>query len=90
MTDPAAPRFPERYRMPARIAAVVLAYLLYGVLLEKRVFPPALVAVGAFLVAGNVIDRYTTSPHDRSHLLGAGTLILGLGLIGIGIYLLVR
>jgi hypothetical protein len=90
VSDPAAPRFPERYRMPARIAAIVLAYFLYRALLEDAVMPPALAAFGAFLVTGVVVDRLTTSRHDRTELLEVGTVILGLGLLGIGIYLLVR
>ncbi|MGI8774363.1 MAG: hypothetical protein ACR2KQ_05005 [Actinomycetota bacterium] len=90
MTDPVAPRYPERYRMPARVATIVLAYFLYRALLDDRVVGPALVAFGAFLVAGVVIDGLTTSRHERSELLTVGTVILGLGLLGIGIYLLVR
>lgn len=90
MTDPVAPRYPERYRMPARVAAIVLAYLLYRALLDDGVIGPAFVAFGAFLIAGSAIDRLTTSRHDRTELLTVGTVILGLGLLGIGIYLLVR
>lgn len=79
-----------RYRIPARMAAAVGAYLLYRWALDDRVLPAAFLGVGALLVAWAAIEEVTVPPEGRYGLLVVGSTILGLGLVGLGIYLTLR
>ena len=90
MVKEAPPPIPEKMRIPLRIGAAILAYVLYRVLLDEKVIPPVFIAFGALLVAGTLIDRWTLRRRETSGLLQVGTTILGLGLLGIGIYLYLR
>lgn len=76
--------------MPLRIAAVVGAYVGYRLLVEDHLAGAAFVAVGGVALAWAAIDGATLWRRERSGLLTMGTILLGLGLLGLGTYLLVR
>ena len=80
----------ERYRMPARVVAVVGAYFLYRLVADDRVIPGVMVGFGAMLVAWAAIDEITLQKRKRLSLLVVGSAILGLVLCGLGLYLTYR
>ena len=79
-----------RYRIPARMAAAVGAYLLYRWALDDRVVPAAFLGVGALLLSWAVIEEVTVPPEGRYELLTVSSAVLGLGLAGLAVYLLLR
>ena len=79
-----------RYRIPARMAAGVGAYVLYRWALDDRVLPAAFLGVGALLLSWAAIEEVTVPPQGRYELLIVGSALLGLGLIGLALYLLFR
>lgn len=83
------PVIPEKWLMPLRLAVVVGGYALYR-WLESRysIVASLFVAAGAVVVAYSLVNRYGLWRRDRMGLLQVGQTILGLGLIGIGIYLI--
>lgn len=83
-------RLPESWRMPLRVAAVFLAYVLYRVPGDDRLGAGVLLGVGSFMLASVVIDRLTLPRVDRSGLLQVGTTVLGLGFVAVGLMLAVR
>lgn len=90
MTKDVAPPVPEKYRMPLRIGAVFLGYGIYLVLEDEKIVGPAFVGVGSIIFLWALIDRYTTWRRDRSGLMQVGSTLLGVALIGIGTYLVLR
>ncbi|HEU4480432.1 MAG TPA: hypothetical protein VFS18_00980 [Actinomycetota bacterium] len=84
------PSFAERARMPLRIGAVFVAYALYRVAAGTSAAGALFLGGGFVLVAWVTIDRYTMWRRDRSGLLQVGSFILGLGLLGLGLYLVLR
>jgi hypothetical protein len=90
MTNPTPPLIPEKFRMPLRIAAVFLGYVIYLVLEEGKVVGPAFVGFGSVVLLWAIIDRYATWRRDRSGLMQVGSTILGLAFIAIGLYLVLR
>jgi CHASE2 domain-containing sensor protein len=90
MSNPAPPPVPEKWRMPLRIAAVAVAYILYRVLEKTGPVGAALIGLGSTLVAWTLIERYATWRRDRSGMMQVGTTILGLCFIGIGLYVYLR
>ncbi|MDQ3646150.1 MAG: hypothetical protein M3345_04355 [Actinomycetota bacterium] len=83
------PLVSEKLRMPLRIVAVGLAYVVY------RVAQPPLgggifAGAGTVLLTWAVIDRWTLWRRDRSGLLQVGTTVLGIGLLLLGAYLHLR
>ena len=81
------PRIETRFRLPARIGAVFIGYLLYRWAGDARVVPGVMVGLGATLLAWAIIDELTLVKSQRLGLLQAGTAILGLVLLGLGLYL---
>lgn len=81
------PLVETRYRLPLRIAAVFVAYLLYRWVGDARVVPGMMIGLGAILVVWAIIDELTLVKSQRLGLLQVGTAILGLVLFGLGIYL---
>ncbi len=79
-----------RYRIPARMGAAVGAYLLYRWALDERVVPAAFLGVGALVTAWAAIEELTVPPEGRYELLVVGSAVLGLGLVGLGLYLTLR
>jgi hypothetical protein len=84
------PSVGERLRMPLRVGAVFVGYLLYRVTAETSAAGAVFLGAGTVLVGWVTIDRYTTWRRDRSGLMQVGTLVLGLGLLGLGLYLVLR
>ncbi len=79
-----------RYRLPARMAAVLGGYLLYRALGDDRIIPGLMLGGGAMLVAWTVIDEVTLPRKERLSLMVVGSAVLGLGLVGLGLYLALR
>jgi len=86
----APPPIAERFRIPARIGAVLAAYGIYRLLAEDAIVGAALVGIGSMLVAFTLIDRWTLRRRETSGLLQVGTAILGLALIAIGAVVVLR
>ncbi len=86
---PPSPRL-ERARIPLRALAVVAGYLFYRRLEPDGLVGAGFAATGAVLVAWTAIDRWTLRRRERMELLQTATAILGLGLLGLGVYLLAR
>lgn len=84
------PLVETRFRLPLRIAAVLVGYLLYRWVGDARVVPGAMVGLGAILVEWSIIDELTLVKGQRLGLLQVGSAILGLGLLGLGAYLTLR
>lgn len=85
------PVIPQKWLTPLRLAVIAGGYGLYR-LIEDRysVVSALLVGSGAVMVAYALVNRYGLRRSDRSGLLQVGQTILGLGLIGVGLYLLLR
>lgn len=79
-----------RYRVPARVAAVLGGYLVYRGLGDDRVVPGLMAGLGAMLLAWSIIDEITLPKRERLGLLVVGSAILGLGLLGLGLFLSLR
>lgn len=90
MTNQTPPLIPEKFRMPLRIGAVFLGYVIYLVLEQGKVIGPAFVGFGSVILLWAIIDRYATWRRDRSGLMQVGSTILGLALIAIGLLLVLR
>lgn len=90
MTSEGPPPVESRGRIPMRIVAIVGAYLLYRVLEARHAAGAAFTGAGVGLLALMLIDRYTLWRHKPLGLLQVGATILGLGLLGIGLYLVAR
>ena len=84
------PAIPEKARIPLRIAAVIVGYIVYRVLADEGVMGPAFIGFGTAFMGFVLVDRYATWRRDRSGLLQVGTTILALGLLGLGAYLMLR
>ena len=84
------PAISEKARIPLRVLAVVVGYLVYRLLGDEGVVGPAFIGFGIAFLGFVLVDRYATWRRDRSGLLQVGTTILALGLLGLGIYLIVR
>lgn len=81
------PPIEGRYRMPMRVAAIVGCYALYYFLSRERTAPAVFIGLGTLLVSLALIDRWTLWRRDRSGLLQVGKTVLGIGLLGLGIFL---
>ena len=88
MTD--GPLIETRFRMPLRVAVVFAGYFLYRWVGDERVVPGAMVGFGAVLVAWSIVDQFTLVRQARLGLLQVGSALLGLGLLGLGVYLTLR
>jgi hypothetical protein len=68
----------------------VIALGLFFTLKGTGTFGAGFTAIGLGLMGVVSVDHYTLAERQRDGLLHVGTFILGLGLAGIGIYLLIR
>ncbi len=80
------PPVPEKLRMPLRIFSVVLAYLIYRLLGSRSTVGALFIAAGFIVVDWVGIDYLTLRARERSGLMTAGSLFLGLAFIGIGVF----
>jgi hypothetical protein len=76
--------------MAARIAAVLLGYLFYRWVADDQVWAGLMVWAGFILTTWILIDTITRPRHERLELLQVGSIALGLGLLGTGVYLALR
>ncbi|MDP9068904.1 MAG: hypothetical protein M3N53_11250 [Actinomycetota bacterium] len=83
------PPIDEKHRMTLRVVAIFACYALYFFLSREHTAPAALVGLGTLLLALGLIDRWTLRRRDRSGLMQVGKTILGVGLLGLGIFLYV-
>lgn len=80
---------PEKWLTPLRVAIIALGYGLYRLLEDRYTVVSALfVGAGAVMVAYALVNRYGLRRSARSGMMQVGQTILGLGLIGIGLYLI--
>ena len=84
------PAISEKARIPLRVAAVFLGYLVYRLLGHEGVMGPAFLGLGVAFLGFVLIDRYGTWRRDRSGLLQVGTTLMALGFLGLGAYLILR
>lgn len=84
------PPLDQKLRMPLRIAVVVGGYLLVRAIAPDRVVARLMLWAGIVIIGWLLVDRATMWARDRSGMLIAGAVILGLGLGGIGLYLALR
>ena len=84
------PAVPEKARIPLRIGAVILGYIVYRLLADDEVMGPAFIGFGTAFLGFVLVDRYATWRRDRSGLLQVGTTLLALGFLGLGAYLMLR
>lgn len=84
------PAVPEKARIPLRVGAVILGYIVYRLLADEGVMGPAFIGFGTAFLGFVLVDRYATWRRDRSGLLQVGTTLLALGFLGLGAYLMLR
>lgn len=84
------PAISEKARMPLRVVAVLIGYLVYRLLEDSGVMGPAFLGLGIAFMGFVLVDRYATWRRDRSGLLQVGTTFLALGFMGLGTYLILR
>ncbi len=84
------PRIDEKYRIPARVAVVIVGYLVYLAIEPRRLVAAIFCGAGTIALGWTLVDGYTTWRHERSGMIQAGTAFLGLGLLGVGAYLAFR
>jgi hypothetical protein len=83
------PSFSEKARMPLRVAAVVVGYLIYRNF-DDPVAGGVCLGVGFLFVAWALIERFTTWRHDRLDMMVFAQGLLGAGLLVAGGYLVFR
>lgn len=82
---------PSKGRMPLRGAMIAVGYVVYLLVDNSQpVFPAALIGLGVTLFGLAEIDSRTLATKDRSRMMEVGFKILGLGLLGLGLYLVLR
>lgn len=84
------PPIDQRYRMFLRIAVVVSAYGVYLLVQREKLGAGILVGFGLIALGFSTVDRLTLWRRDRSELMLVGTTLLGLGLLGVGLFLYLR
>jgi hypothetical protein len=91
MTKPEGPPVPDSKRMSFRVAAVVGAYLLYW-WQESRghLWAGVALAAGAIVLSWAAIDKLTRWRRERSELMEMAQILLGLGLIGLSVFLALK
>lgn len=89
-TDPRAPRLTDRQLLMVRFVAILISYGIYRLFEPRGVVAAFFIGVGALVTAYNLIDRFALPARERSELMEIGSIVLGLGLLGIGAYLLLR
>lgn len=91
MTDQAREgRLQERWRMPLRVAAVVIAYVIYRLPGDDRLMAGVALGAGFLLVSFVVVDHLTLGAASRSRAAVVVRVLLGIALIALGSVLAVR
>ena len=91
MTKPEGPTppLPERLRMPLRIGAVVIGYLIYR-LVGDPIVGAFLIWVGFVMLDWAIIEQATTYRKDRLSMMIVGQALLGIGLLVAGALVVMR
>lgn len=89
MKDTTPPPVDPKYAIYARVAIVAIAYFAYRTVEDKHLAAGIFLGVGVLLVGYALVTKLTTWAKDRSEMMQMGQTILGLGLVGIAIFLLV-
>lgn len=85
-SDPAGKR-----RVLLRGVMIAVGYVIYLIVdASQPIFTSACVGLGVVLFGLAEIDSRTLPSKDRSRMMEVGLKILGLGLIGLGLYLVLR
>jgi hypothetical protein len=84
------PPVDDKFRMILRMLVVALGYLIPFLLIQDRLVARLLIWAGVVLLGWLLVDRATKWSRERSGMMIAGTVILGLGLGGVGLYLALR
>lgn len=91
MTEPERdPPVSERWRMPLRVVAVFLAYVIYRIPGDDRLPAGLTLGIGALLVAFVAIDSATLPRPMTPRAAEVAMILLGLALIALGLVLAVR
>ncbi len=91
MTRPEGPEppLPERFRMPLRVGAVFIGWLIY-VLVDGPLVGRVLLWVGFIALAWALIEKMTTFKQQQLSLMLAAQAFLGVGLLVAGGFLVFR
>ncbi|HVF53223.1 MAG TPA: hypothetical protein VNC78_06395 [Actinomycetota bacterium] len=73
-----------------RVAAVLVAYLVYRVVETKSFGAGLFAGFGSLILLWAAVDRLTLWPDEREGLMEVGLVILGIGLSAVGAYLYLR
>lgn len=87
--DREQPPVNEKFRLPMRIAAVVLAYVLYR-RFDQPLMGGVTLGIGFLLLAWSTIERLTVRRQDRVDLIMVGQGLLGTGLVIAGLFVTLR
>lgn len=81
----------SKRRIPLRGAVIALGYLIYLLVDQSQpIFTSACIGLGAILFGLAEVDSRTLATAERSRLLEMGTRLLGLGLLALGLFLILR
>jgi hypothetical protein len=80
------PRVDPKRQLPLRLGAILLAYALYRVIGDEHRAAGIFIGLGTLILGYALVTYLTTRTDERSGLLQAGQTVLGLGLIGVGLF----
>lgn len=83
------PRIDPKYAIWMRLGALALAYVVYRLVGDVRLSAGIFMGVGLLLIDYAAVTYLTTRRDERSGLLQTGQVILGIGLVGLGLFQLV-
>lgn len=83
------PRIDPKYAIWMRLGALALAYVVYRFVGDVQLSAGIFMGVGLLLVDYAVVTYLTTRRDQRSGLLQTGQVILGVVLVGLGLFQLV-
>ena len=83
------PRIDPKYAIWMRLGALALAYVVYRLVGDVRLSAGIFMGIGLLLIDYAAVTYLTTRRDERSGLLQTGQVILGIGLVGLGLFQLV-
>lgn len=81
------PPIDERYRMFLRIVVVVVSFGAYYFVQRDQLPPAVFIGLGGIALGWALVDRWTLWRRDVSEMMLVGQILLGMGLLGIGLFL---
>lgn len=88
--DPRAPRVTDKQLTALRFVAILVSYGVYRLIEPRRFVAAVFVGIGTLMLLYRAIDRWALPRAERLELLEIGSIVLGLGLLGLGAYLSLR